>query len=455
MKKQFGLLSGLLILALMVNQNLSAQTEKPNVLLVMVDDLGIEGISAYGSKIQTPNIDALAANNGVQVSHCFAQPNCTPSRVKLMTGMRTYKSFDRWSYLNPKHKTFGNLMQEAGYKTAIAGKWQLNGNAKMSGYVPEHNHIDRATQAGFDEYHLHNYIGKEGERYANSVVDSNGERVRGSYGPDMHRDFIQGFIKRNKQNPFFVYYPMVLVHGSYTQTPDSDDWGKPSSKKKGGQYLIDMVKYTDKIVGQLVETLKQEGVYENTIIIFTCDNGTGRGGNIDTANGKVRGGKGTMTDAGTRVPLIIHYPAKIKQAAYWEGLIEFSDFYPTLADIAGVNVQKEKDLDGTSFLPLVEGMPQDFKSRKVLLMHHDPRRDDNAKRIETDSTNRNRFARTIGYKLYQTGQFYNIQQDVLEQNVLDVKSLGKTETKIYKQLKAKLNKINKQYPWQDVWPKQN
>ena len=429
------------------------QGEKPNVLLIMVDDLGIEGFSAYGSTITMPNIDKLAQQHGLRVSHCFAQPNCTPSRTKLMTGMRTYKSYDRWAYLNPKHKTIGNLMQEAGYRTAIAGKWQLNGNPKMSGYVESHNHAKRAPEAGFGSYHLQNYVGEEGPRYADSGVDHNGKRITGDYGPDMHRDFIIDFIGQNKHIPFFIYYPMVLVHAPYTMTPDSEDWGEQTPNRPRENYLTEMVEYTDKIIGQLVDALKQEGVYNNTVIIFTSDNGTGRSSSIATTDrGIVRGGKGTMTDAGTLVPLIIHYPKKIDGSFEWKGMIDFSDFYPTLASIAGSDIRKEKHLDGTSFLPLIEGKASEFKSKELVFMHHDPRRDDNAKRIKTDSTNRNRFVRTISYKLYQTGQFYNVEQDALEQNPLNLDSLNEKELEIHQQLRAKLDEVNRKYPWQAIWP---
>ena len=428
---------------------------RPNVLFIMVDDLGVDGISIYGSKVDTPNIDALAKSNGVMVSHCFAQPNCTPSRVKLMTGMCTYKSYDRFAYLNPEHKTIGNLMKEAGYKTCIAGKWQLNGNPRMSGYVEEHNHKDRAYQAGFDEYHLHNYTFSEGKRYADSEIESNGKRLKGEYGPDMHRDFIIDFIRRNKQQPFFIYYPMVLVHGAYDKTPDSEDWHQTDKNKSSNEYLVDMIRYTDKIVGHLVETLKQENLYENTIIIFTSDNGTGRGGTINTVNGFVRGGKGTMKDAGTRVPLIIHNSQKIEEFKRWKGLIDFSDFYPTFADIAGIDLGNEKNLDGISFYPLVSGDADIFKSREILFMHHDPRRDDNQNRIRTDSENRNRFARTIEYKLYQTGEFYHVDKDPLEEDAIDIDSLDEQMLEIYKKLKSELDRIDRKYPWEDIWPSEN
>ncbi|TKG93710.1 arylsulfatase A [Puteibacter caeruleilacunae] len=422
---------------------------KPNVVFVLIDDLGIEGFSCYGSKIATPNIDRLAAH-GVRVTDCYAQPNCTPTRVKLMTGQRNYKTYDVFAHLDPKYKTIGNLMQDAGYKTCIAGKWQLNGSKKMSGYKPEDNHLNRAIVAGFDEYHLHNYTQPEHARYANSVVECNGKLQKGKYGPDMHRDFIFDFIKRNKKQPFFAYYPMVMVHAAYEKTPDSFDW-EMSSKRARNVYLKEMIEYSDKIVGQLIELLKKEGVYENTVVIVAADNGTGRGGVIETVNGPVRGGKGTMTDAGTHVPLIIHYPKKIKEEMVWNGLIDFSDFYPTLADIAGIDVSTDEALDGRSFYPLVEGKAKEFKSREILFMQQDARRDDNPARIKFDNEHRNRFARTLDYKLYQTGEFYHVKSDREEQNALDVAKLSQHESMIYKKLKQYLNYIDLEFPWEKNW----
>ena len=204
---------------------------KPNVILIMADDLGYEAIGINGAdEYKTPVLDSLASN-GINFNNAYSQPLCTPTRVKIMTGKPNYVNYEFFTYLNPDEKTFGNLFQENGYKTALAGKWQLNG---VQFDLDNNQDLDRPYKFGFDEYCLW-WLRERGDRFANPNIVQNGEKLnRGidDYGPDIFTDFIVDFIDKNKDDPFFIYYPMALVHDPFLPTPDSDDWNDLEKKKQ-------------------------------------------------------------------------------------------------------------------------------------------------------------------------------------------------------------------------------
>jgi arylsulfatase A len=228
-------ISMLAIFSLFIScQGQQSDTSKPNVILIMADDIGFECLSINGStSYKTPVLDSLA-RNGVNFTKAISQPLCTPSRVKIMTGKFNYKNYDYFTYLNPKEKTFGNLFQENGYKTAIVGKWQLNGIAhQLEGYDDN----TRPYHFGFDEYSLWQLtkVKSFGERFANPLIEQNGKalpRDENAYGPDVVSDYAVDFIKRNKDHAFFLYYPMLLVHSPFVPTPDSPEWLTPEIRSK-------------------------------------------------------------------------------------------------------------------------------------------------------------------------------------------------------------------------------
>jgi arylsulfatase A len=408
--------------------------DKPNIILIMADDMGYECLSTYGStSYNTPVLDQLAAE-GIQFNRCISQPLCTPSRVKIMTGQYNYRNYDYFGHLNTKEYTFGNMMQEAGYATCIAGKWQLNGLAYKD-EILDWNDNTKPNKLGFDEYCLWQLTAgrtKETERFANPLIEQNGkflERDKDTYGPDIFSNYILDFIERKKDEPFFVYYPMVLVHDPFVATPDSKDWHIEEKRfKNDTAYFKDMVSYTDKIVGKITDKLKELKIDDNTLVIFTGDNGTHPSIYSKMKEDVIRGAKGNTIDHGTHVPLIASWPRKIKKGKLYDGVIEFSDFFTTLADIVGKNPSS----DGHSFYPLLLG--DKHTDRDNAFVHYDPRWG------ERVNTFRNQFARTEDYKLYQDGKFYNLKDDVMELNALSEVSLSKKEQKIFKELKVELSK---------------
>ena len=387
---------------------------KPNIILIMTDDMGYECLSAYGSaSYHTPNLDQLAAN-GVRFEHCYSQPLCTPSRVKIMTGKYNFRNYTAFGHLDPRETTFGNLLKDAGYSTAIAGKWQLNGIS--GGKLPGWDDTNRPHHFGFDEYclwQLHN-TKAEGERYANPLIVQNGmqlSRDKDKYGPELIANFVLDFIERKKDQPFFIYYPMNLVHDPFVPTPDGQDWQHEDMRYNADTtYFKDMVAYTDKIIGRLMGKLEQLELAEKTLVIFTGDNGTNRNITSKMKDGRVIvGAKGTMTDAGTRVPLIAYWKGNSSKGIVNSDLVDFSDFLPTLADAAGVEIPEDRIVDGQSFLPQILGKPSNPKEH--IYMYYEPKWGRFEKGI---------FVRDKQYKLYSDGRFYDVRSDVLEQNPIDL-----------------------------------
>ena len=396
----------------------------------MADDIGFEALSVNGSlSYNTPFLDSLASN-GINFTKAFSQPLCTPSRVKLMTGKYNYRNYEHFTFLNSNQKTFGNLFKDNGYKTAIVGKWQLNGLQinEVEKHIAQDN--ERPYKFGFDEYSLWQLtkLRAEGERFANPLIEQNGkvlERDINAYGPDIVSDYAVNFIRENKDQPFFIYYPMLLVHDPFVPTPDSPEWNSLDTRSKSNRkFFKDMVAYMDKIVGKIITELKSQGVYENTLILFIGDNGTSSRLTTNTSKGQIRGAKGNTITHGIHVPMIASWPSMINNSRKYSGLINFNDFYATFSDILGV----VDDSDGTSMMDIFIG--ENIKNREIATIYYDPMWSDNVSKYRSVFTQDNR------YKLYKDGRFYDIENDVLETSPLKEEDL----TKGQKNIKNKLSK---------------
>ena len=406
---------------------------KPNVILIMADDIGFEGIGVNGSySYNTPVLDSLALN-GINFTKAFSQPLCTPSRVKLMTGKYNYRNYEHFTYLNSNQKTFGNLFKENGYKTAIVGKWQLNGLQidKVDRQIALDN--DRPFKFGFDEYSLWQLtkLRSEGERFANPLIEQNGvvlKRDINAYGPDIVSDYAVNFIRKNKDNPFFIYYPMLLVHDPFVPTPDSPEWNSIDTRSVSNRkFFKDMVNYMDKIVGKIIKELKNQGVYDNTLILFVGDNGTSSKLITDTNQGQIRGAKGNTISHGIHVPMIASWPSTIKSSGEYSGLINFNDFYATFSDILGV----VDDSDGASMMDVF--LDKNIKKREIATIYYDPMWSDNVSKY------RNVFTQDNRYKLYKDGKFYDMEKDILEVSPIMEGDLTIEQKKIKKKLLKELS----------------
>ncbi|MCB0688935.1 MAG: sulfatase-like hydrolase/transferase [Saprospiraceae bacterium] len=401
--------------------------ERPNVVLIMADDMGYECLGVNGStEYETPVLNRLASQ-GIRFTNFHSQPLCTPSRVKIMTGKYNYRNYEYFGYLNPAEFTFGQLMKDAGYATCAIGKWQLNG--LYHGYPDAKNH-KYPSQFGFDEFCLWQVTERadKGERYANPLIEQNGEFLdlsEDTYGPDIFCEYGLNFIDRHQDQPFFLYYPMVLVHDPFVPTPDSKNWGDKSMRYDDDTvHFADMVNYADKVVGRIWDHLKNKNLDENTILIFLGDNGNSRRVWSNTKNGPVRGGKGTTLNTATHVPFIFSWPQKIKQGAICQDLIGIQDVFATLTDLTG----QQKLTDGISLLPLANG--EDRKPRSSLLIYYNPVHSDNVNRY------RNIYVQTKQYKLYRDGKFIDLIRDPLEEN--PIKSMSTDQLKVFQELMTEM-----------------
>ncbi|MGB2820767.1 MAG: sulfatase-like hydrolase/transferase [Phycisphaerae bacterium] len=411
------------------NRPLRRAQDRPNIVVIMADDLGCECIGADGGlSYKTPVLDGLAAE-GVRFEHAYAQPLCTPSRVKLMTGIYNVRNYVRFGLLDHKQTTFAHLLKKAGYATCVVGKWQLGGGLEG----PKH--------FGFDEYCLWQLNRRPG-RYPNCGLEVNGKQVdytNGEYGPDVVSDYACDFMQRNKSKPFLVYYPMILTHCPFEPTPDSADWDPKSKGSKGykgnAKYFGDMVAYMDKIVGKLVSKLDELNLRERTLVIFTGDNGTDKPVVSKMGDRMVAGGKGSMSDAGTRVPLIASWPGTAPKGKVCGDLVDFSDFLPTLCQCAGAGVPDEPAIDGRSFLPQLQGKKGD--PREWIYCWYSR---------GGDAASAKEFARNQRYKLYRTGKFFDIRSDVLEASPLGESALDEQARAARAMLQRALDKYKDARP---------
>lgn len=411
------------------------KNELPNIVLIMADDMGYECVGANGcTEYETPNLDRLAGS-GLRFTNCYSQPLCTPSRVKIMTGKFNFRNYEDFGYLNPNQQTFGNLLKEAGYSTCIAGKWQLNGLNRNN---PNNQDVERPHHFGFDEYCLWqlNRTRKEGERFANALVTQNGRdlpRDENNYGPQIFANYICDFIDRKAGQPFFVYYPMVLVHEPFVPTPDSPEWAAPERRyEKDTAYFADMMAFTDKVIGQIENKLKEKNCLENTLLIFTGDNGTHPTVYTTTSYAQVRGAKGQTINTGNHVPLIVSWPNRIKKNRVVEALVDFADVLPTLCDAANIDPEKY-NTDGKSFLPLINGNEKAIQNE--VFIHYTPR-------WGSWTKVHNRWVMDGKYKLYRDGRFYNTEIDTLEKNPLT--RLSASEESIKKRFQEIIDKREKE-----------
>ena len=349
---------------------------RPNFVVMLCDDIGAHELGLYGHPVhQTPRLDQLG-REGIWFETAFATPICHPTRFALMTGQYGHHNgvyqFPRRPG-GPKqanvgvddiaaHRTFGNILQDAGYATAQCGKWQLSGE-----------HPTLIHEAGFDSYRMWAYthnlpagathdglwegkLGGKTARYWHPSIVENGrylDTTIDSYGPDLFADFAIDFMRSHVEEaeadePFFVYYPMALVHSPYWPTPLDD----PSDQQKDRQAKSNWrsnVEYTDHIVGRIVDALDELGVRDNTVVMFIGDNGTGGDG------------KAQPTERGCRVPFIVNGPRLVKPTGRSRELVDITDVLPTLCELACAEVPADRPIDGVSFAPYLRGEMQPLR----------------------------------------------------------------------------------------------
>lgn len=332
----------------------AAAAQRPNVLILLADDLGWHDVGYHDSEIRTPNIDRLAAQ-GVRFERAYSFPVCSPTRSGLMTGRSPMRLGLGYTVIRPWSE-FGvstaegflpQAFQDAGYQTAITGKWHL-GHAykkflpRSRGFHHAYGHLNGAI-----DYFTH-------EREGGLDWNRNGQSVH----EEGYSTFLLGaeaiqFVKRRDKNrPFFLYVPFNAPHAPLEAPADYLDNYATISDKRRRSYAA-MVSAMDTTVGKLLATLEEEGIANNTLVLFFSDNG----GPVKqgATNTPLRGAKATAFEGGIRVPAVMRWPGNLKAGATSQQVITMMDYFPTLTAAAGVRPGNTSPFDGKNLWPAIAG----------------------------------------------------------------------------------------------------
>lgn len=352
---------------------------QPNIIFILGDDLGFEKIGAYGAQFSrdggqvsvTPQIDALAAE-GVRFSHAYATPYCTPSRNLLLTGryLNRYGPIRLGQYATGQ-TCYAELLQNAGYRTAVLGKWQLSANPQQVGF---HQSTLKMKNTSNHWFRTNSKGDPSPEFHENGVKIEGWPNASGDYVADYEYWWMAKFMEENRHRPFLIHYNPWQPHVPEQRTPDSPDRG---GNDTNANMLQDMMLYLDKTVGRLLSKLEELGLREDTMIIFTGDNGSDSGMgqvpfsyNGGTPRSVPASPKHWATEFGCRVPLIVSWPGRDKPGRVVSDLVDFSDVTATMLHAAGAELPSQEDrrLDGVSFLPQIMGKPG--QPREWVFLHH-------------------------------------------------------------------------------------
>ena len=389
----------------------SAQEQsRPNIIFILADDQGIDGVGCYGSdrfKGKTPNIDRLAAE-GIRFTHCYANPACGPSRATLMTGRYVFRTGavhnENTGNVVAQHEIgIAKVLRQAGYATCQVGKWRQLGNWP--------------GDWGFDESVTD--PDPSGWYWRDSYIQ-NGRQVKLKkkvYFPDVMDDFAIDFIRRNKDKPFFLYYSAHLIHVWLQPTPDS----KPGASEE--QIYDDSTVYLDKEVGKLTAELDALKLRERTLVVYAGDNGCAQ--EPSTINGrKINGKKGTLLEGGSRVPLVANWKGVTPKGKVLDNLIDFSDMFPTFAELGRAKLPEGVTIDGHSFAPRLHG--QVGNPRPWVYVQW----------------NQNWYVRERGYKLWKNGGLLDMSDAPFVERSIPAAAQDAAAKAARQRLRAVLGQLN-------------
>ena len=392
---------------------------RPNILMILVDDLGYGDLSSYGATdLKTPHIDGLVSA-GIRFDNFYANcPVCSPTRAALLSGrypdmagvpgvVRTHIT-NSWGYLAPHAELLPKLLKPAGYHTAIVGKWHLGLESPNTPNERGFDHFHGFLGDMMDDYYNH-------RRHGNNYMRLNGKEI----DPEGHAtdlftqwavDYISDRAKSDK--PFFLY---LAYNAPHTPIQPPDDWLVRVKNREPGiddkrAKLVALIEHLDDGIGKVVTALKDAGISNNTLVIFTSDNGGQL--NVGANNGPLNGSKGQMDEGGIRVPMCAVWPGRIKPGSRSDHVALTMDLYPTICEAAGAKIAHR--IDGRSILPTLLGKSQPEEKRFLFWV-----------RREGGGTGGRAFyaARSGDFKLLQNSPFepmrlYNLKDDPKEQNPL-------------------------------------
>jgi arylsulfatase A-like enzyme len=426
----------------------AAAARKPNILYILVDDLGKDWISCYGAEeVETPNIDALAAG-GIRFENAYSMAQCTPSRVTFLTGQYPWRTgwvnhwdVPRWGvgYFDwDRYTTVAEVLKSAGYATMAAGKWQINDFRLTPDVMRKHGFDNWCMWTGFETGNP-----ASAERYWDPYINTpeGSKTYEGAFGPDVYAESLIQFMKVHRDDPMFLYFPMALTHGPLVATPAEPDVKGQRDKHKA------MVRYMDFLVGKLVNGLDELGLRQDTIIVFTTDNGSAIGGTRNRR--KFDSGKAKKWEHGVCMPFVVNCPGRVPAGVVTDALTDFTDLLPTFAELAGAKLPANLTIDGISMAPVILGEARDSKRDWILSMGHGPARLD-AEGVRGEVNFAERVIRDKRYKVWvdtnrKIAQLYDLQSDPYEE-----RNLINSEEPGHKQVLAEFQRMVDSMPPEDA-----
>jgi len=395
-------------------------TGKPNILMILVDDLGYGDLSSYGANdLRTPNIDKLMTT-GMRFDNFYANcPVCSPTRASLLTGrypdlvgvpgvIRTHLK-NNFGYMSPHAVLLPKLLNRVGYHTAIIGKWHLGLESPNTPNERGFDHFHGFLGDMMDDYYHHRRHGNNYMRLNNKQIDPKG------HATDLFTQWAIDYInsRSKKTQPFFLY---LAYNAPHTPIQPPDDWFRRVKNHQLGisdrrAKLVALIEHLDDCIGKVITALKKSGQSKNTLVIFTSDNGGQI--NVGANNGSLRAGKQDMYEGGIRVPMCAVWPNKIKSGSQSNSVALTMDLFPTICNVAGASIAHK--IDGRSILPILLDRDRHEVDRFFFWV----RREGGGK-----YGGRAYYAARHGdYKLVQNSPFeplelYNLREDPKEQNPL-------------------------------------
>jgi len=420
-----------ILLSPLVGTVFAQKAPRPNIVFILLDNVGQEWFGCYGSEEGcTPNIDRLA-RTGVRIENCYAPPVCGPSRTVLLTGRYPHSTGFRLHHdaalysgggLDPQRDIiFPRLLRDAGYSTGITGKWQINNLYDEPGALAQHGFQEHLVWPGSIDFgrlpageraRFDDIIRRESydeavafnqhieSRYWDPVFVRNGQRevLTGRFGPDISKEFALEFLRRHREESFFLYLPVVLTHGQTFSVPAVATPLNRSSDRPLQDMFADMLRFADKIVGEVIDEIQRLGLRENTIVFVASDNGTEHRFQARRSGRTVQGDLYSLTEAGGNVVLLVNSP-QLVPGGRTAPLADFTDIYPTICELTGVSLSPQHRVDGCSFAAFLRGAPGATPPRTWILNEY----------------NDVRVVRDTRFKLYSDGRFFDGNTDSAEQ----------------------------------------
>ena len=423
------------------------KTALPNMLVILVDDLGYGDLSCYGATdLQSPQIDGLVSQ-GMRFDNFYANcPVCSPTRAALLTGryqdmvgvpgvIRTHAE-NSWGYLAPDAVLLPQLLKQAGYQTAIVGKWHLGLESP-----------NRPNDRGFD--HFHGFLGDMMDDYYHhrrhdvNYMRLNQETIEPEgHATDLFSQWACDYVRRaNPDRPFFLY---LAYNAPHTPIQPPEDWLKrvqqrePNIDPKRAK-LVALIEHMDDGIGEVLRTLREQDRNRPTLIVFSSDNGGQL--SVGANNGPLRDGKQSVYEGGLKVPTAVVWTGKVEASSRSDLMAMSMDIFPTLCKAAGVSVKHE--IDGVSFLPSVLGRHQPELRPHWFFRRREGGTRYGGKTIEA--------VRHGDWKLLQNSPFAPLELYNLKDDPLEEKDLSKSHAKVFRELSAALRKEIQRYgsvPWQ-------